>query len=561
MVRRERAPDVSTERVRDSREVDVCIIGSGAGGLLVAHELTRRGVRVVVLERGPWYQRSDFLEDEIAVKRRGLLWPTADAEPRTWRPTADDTATPLPLSVQLFANAMCVGGSTIHYSGLSWRFHESDFRVRSEEGRVDGADLADWPISYSDLEPFYQRAEWLIGVSGQAGANPFDPPRSGGYPLPPVDRNSAGAIMDLGCARLGLHSFPTPVAILSRPYRGRPACINKGFCSGYGCPVGAKSSTLEALLPDALATGLCDIRPNSMAASIELDKRGLATGVVYRDEAGLEQLQRARTVVIGAGGVETPRLLLMSATRGHPDGLGNTHGQVGRHLMQHAPGATVVATFDERLEGHKGSGSTRACHDFYATDSARGFIRGGYFHPRAHGGDPIEYALRPVHPARWGEQHKRSMRETWGRYLFSHVTGESLPVATNRVDLDPDVRDRFGLPVARITHTAHPNDVRLAGFLAQRADEVFQAAGAKTTHVPPVEIRKLHNHQMGTCRMGDDPTASVVDRWGRIHDIPNIVIADASVFPSSGGLNPALTVQANALRVAAHLASHGGQAS
>lgn len=534
--------------------VDVVVVGSGAGGMPVAAHLAERGARVVILERGPWLRREAFLEDEIDVKRRGQLWPTVEAEPRTWRASDADEATALPTGVQLFANAMCVGGSTVHYSGLSWRFLPSDFRVRTEEGDVDGADLADWPITYDELEPWYDHAEWTLGISGEAFVNPFEPPRRRGYPLPPVARNSAGAILELGARALGLHPFAPPLAILSRPYDGRPACTNKGFCSGYGCTVGAKSSTLEALLPRALATGRCELRPDAFVTRIPLDARGRAEGVVYVDAHGREHLQRADVVVLAAGGVETPRLLLLSAQRGHPDGLGNANGLVGRHLMQHAPGTTVTAVFPEPLDGHKGVGPTRVVHDWVDSDPARGHIRGGYFHPRAHGGDPIELALRPIHGATWGAAHKASMAATFRHYLYSHVTAESLPVAANRVDLDPTVRDRFGLPVARITHTAHPNDVRLSAFLADRSAEVFRAAGATRVDVPPPGVRKLHNHQMGTCRMGDDPERSVVDRWGRLHGVPNAYVTDASVFVTSGGLNPALTVEANAFRVADHLA-------
>lgn len=539
--------------------VDVCVIGSGAGGIPMAARLAAAGMTVTILERGPWLTREAFLEDEIEVGRRGQLWPTVDGEPRTWRPDALTEASSLPRSVQLFANAMLVGGSTVHYSGLSWRFHPSDFRVLTEEGQVDGADLVDWPISYDEMEPYYERAEREIGVSGAARLDPFAPPRRRDYPLPPVDRNSAGAILERGARALGLHPFPTPLAILSRPYQGRPACTNKGFCSSYGCTVGAKSSTMEAMLPAALATGRCRLIANAFVASIELDDRGRAGAVVYHREDGSLGRQRASLVVVAAGGVETPRLLLASATRGHPDGLANSSGLVGRNLMQHAPGATVIATFPEPLDGHQGASPTRTVMDFYASDPSRGFIRGGYFHPRAHGGDPIEYALRPVHPARWGREHKRSMRESWRYYLYSHVTGESLPVRDNRVDLDPTVRDRWGLPVARITHTSHANDVRLSAYLAERSGEVFEAAGATTVRVPNPVVRRLHNHQMGTARMGDDPQRSVVDRWCHAHDVPNLVVADASVFPTSAGLNPALTVTANALRVADHIVATRGR--
>jgi choline dehydrogenase-like flavoprotein len=551
------SPGPSEAGPRRQPAVDVCVVGSGASGLPVATRLAQHGFRVVVLERGPWMPRAEFLEDELLV-RRGLFWPTVEDEPRTWRPSDDVPAVRLPTHVQLFANAMVVGGSTIHYSALAWRFRESDFRVLTEDGPVDGTTLADWPIRYEDLEPYYSQAEWELGVSGDTRLNPWEPPRGGEFPLPPVARNSAGAILERGARALGLHPFPIPLAILSRDYDGRSGCTGKGFCSSYGCPTGARSSTMEAFLPKGLATGRLELRPNAFVTGVETDDRGRATGVTYIAGDGSAQRQEASIVVLAAGGVETTRLLLLSTSAAHPDGLANGSGLVGKNLMQHSPPATVVATFPQPLDGHMGTAATRTLMDWYATDTSRGYIRGGFAQPRAHGGDPIDLALRKVHPATWGLAHKTSMRETWRHYLYSHVTGESLPVEANRVDLDPEVRDRFGLPVARVTYTPHENDDRLAAWIADRSAELFEAAGATKVYNPGPTNRKLHNHQMGTARMGDDPATSVVDRWCRAHECPNLYIADSSVFVTSAGVNPSLTITAIALRIADRIAATRG---
>ena len=329
--------------------VDICIVGGGASGLVAAKELTEAGMTVCVLERGPWYKREDFaLGDELLYKRRNFFWPTVELEPRTWRPDADSPTEMISTKTQTFSNAMCVGGGTIHYSGLSWRFHESDFRVKSEDGPVAGTTIEDWPISYDDMEPFYEKAEWTIGVSGKGWSSPFDPPRKRDYPVGPAARNSPGAALEKGARKLGLHPFPTPLAILTGDYDGRPGCIGKGMCSSYGCPVGAKSSTLESLLPKALATGRLEIRPLCLAREITLDRQGRASGVTYFNGEGEEEHQPARLVVMAAGGVETARLLLLSESARFPQGLANGSGLVGRNLMFHSPGVTLVVTMPSR---------------------------------------------------------------------------------------------------------------------------------------------------------------------------------------------------------------------
>ncbi len=304
-------------------EVDVCIVGSGAGGGAMALELSRGGMRVVVLEKGRAYRTADFVHDEVRIVRRNFFVPFVADEPHVVRASADEEG-----ELSNFGwISCCVGGGTVHWAGYVFRLSPNDFRRATLTGGVAGASVADWPITYEELAPYYDRAEKEIGVSGAAGGSPFEPPRQSEYPLPPLRSHPIARALDEAAARVGLHPYSTPRALLSRPYLGRRACVYCHFCASYGCEVAAKGSSADALLPRALATGKCELRPRCMATHIRTDAQGRATSVVYLDETGVEREQKARVIVVACSTVESPRLLLNS------NGLANSSGLVGKNLM------------------------------------------------------------------------------------------------------------------------------------------------------------------------------------------------------------------------------------
>ena len=425
---------------------------------------------------------------------------------------------------------------------------------RSKWGAISGTGFDDWPIRYADLEPHYTKAEEELGVSGLAGASPFDPPRSKPYPLPPLPVKSSGVIFERAARKLGLHPFPSPMAILSRPYRGRNACLHCGFCEGYGCEVGAKSSTLASVIPMAERTGKCEIRANCYVRQIEVNKSGRVTGATYFDGRKREAFQRAKAVVVCCNGSETPRLLLMSKSNLFPDGLANSSGLVGKYLMFDSS-AFCGATFEHALNDFKSVQVSRLLHDFYDADPQRGFFGGGGIDARFDL-NPIAFAQGglPLDAPQWGADYKRMLRESFTHtmYLLAHST--TLPLESNSISLDPDVKDFWGLPALQVTFKNHPDDLKTMQFLLDRQMEILDAAGARRTWAYPVEEITQGVHLLGTCRMGTDPKRSVIDPYHRSHDVPNLFLVDGSSFVSSGRNQPTCTIQALAYRAADHLA-------
>ena len=353
--------------------VDFVIIGSGSAGGILAKELSTSGFDVVVLEQGPYRKAEDFKHDELSVLFRQELHGGGQAvHGQTFRHHESKTAT-MP-DVQPARYARGVGGSSVHFTANFWRFRELDFKERSLLGPISGTNFADWPISYEELEPYYTKVDWDIGISGAPG--PFDAPRSKPFPMPPMPIKSSGVLLEKGAKALGLNAQVEPLAILSQAHNGRPGCISCGFCMRFGCEVGAKSSTLAAMIPLAEASGHCEIRAESVVIRIDTDDGGRANQVIYLDKDGNQHAQKAKAVILSANGAESARLLLMSESSQHPDGLANSSGFVGRNLMHNAHGF-ANGVFDEPLNDYKGVQVTRIIHDFYATDEKRGFYGGG----------------------------------------------------------------------------------------------------------------------------------------------------------------------------------------
>ena len=530
---------------KPSEEVDFVIVGSGAAGGILAKELSSNGFRVVVLEQGPYLTPADFTHDEVKVWIQHQLTNNPAVQPTTFRKTPQDTAKKQ-FSV-LYGR--CVGGSSVHFTANFWRFHEIDFIEHSKVGDIAGASLADWPINYADLEPYYTKVEWEIGVSGLAGASPFDPPRSKPYPMPPLPVKGGGVVFERGAQKLGYHPFPAPMAILSQPRPGRSACINCGFCLGFGCEVGAKSSSLSAAIPAAEATGRCEIRPNSYVHKIEVDARGRATGAVYFDANRNVHLQKAKAVILSANGAETSRLLLLSSSPQFPNGLANSSGFVGKHLMPNG-GALAFGLFEEPLNDYKGFAVSRIFHDFYELQKF-GFYGGGGLDARFDF-TPAGFAMGGLPPdtPKWGKEFKKALHHNFTRTIEIFCHGSSLPVESNSFSLDPEVKDAWGLPALRMTFRDHPNDVKMMQWMQDRAMEVLDAAGAKTTWHTPVQEQQFAVHLLGTCRMGNDPKTSVVNVDHRTHDVPNLFLCDGSSLVTSGRGQPTMTIMALAFRAA-----------
>jgi choline dehydrogenase-like flavoprotein len=534
-------------KYKTSDEVDFVIIGSGAAGGILAKELSTNGFRVVVLEQGPYLTESDFSHNEIEILAQDKLTNHPKLQPNTFRKTPDEKAKPQ----RALVYGRCVGGTSVHFTANFWRFHEIDFVERSKIGPIPGTTFTDWPITYADLEPYYTKVEWEIGVSGLAGASPFDPPRSKPYPMPPLPVKSSGVIFERAASKLGWHPFPAPMAILSQPRPGRSACINCGFCLAFGCEVGAKSSSLATAIRMAEKTGRCEIRPNSYVHRIETDANGRAVGAVYFDEQRNTHLQKAKAVVVCANGAETPRLLLLSANKQFPNGLANSSGFVGKNLMLNS-GAISTGVFEHPLNDYKGFAVSRIFHDFYELDAQKvGFYGGGGIDARFDM-TPIGFAMGGLPPGtpRWGKDFKAALSHNFTRTMEIFCHGTSLPLENNSFSLDPDLKDAWGLPALRLTYKDHPDDLKLVNWLNVRAQELLDAAGAEKKWSFPAQEQQFAVHLLGTCRLGNDSKTSVINADHRTHDVKNLFLCDGSSLVTSGRGQPTMTIEALAFRAA-----------
>jgi len=544
--------------------VDAVIVGAGASGGIVAKELAAAGWRVVLLERGPWLETFGHLEtrDAWVTGIDRVPFGPDRSDVRTVRASDRDTARVVePRSALYGTLPAMVGGGSVYYGAMAWRFHPETFRLRSLLGSVSGANLADWPITYDELEPFYEKAEYELGVSGDR--NPYGPPRRKPLPLPPVPENREAAVLFPAARRLGWQAFHTPLAILSEPYRGRGACTRCAFCNGFGCEVGAKSSTLVTVIPEAIKTGRCRVIANAFSSEITVNQRGTPDGVlVHRDGSRAAEKISARVVVVCASATEAPRLLLNSKSRHFPAGIGNEHDQVGRNI-ENDGGMFAYGLFDRVVTDQLGPGVCFGVDDFQFRAAGPGRLGGivSNYHTRP----PLGFIHRVEVPADvkpYGRDRKNFYRQYFPRSIWIYATCHTLPREENRVDVDPTVRDARGVPVSRITYRQHAGNADQEQFMADRCADLLREAGAKSV-VPPRIVREseagISTHQLGSCRMGNDPASSVTDRTGRVHGVPNVYIADGSLLVNPGGSNPSLTIQALAYWVSAAIVrEHAG---
>jgi gluconate 2-dehydrogenase alpha chain len=548
-----------------TEKTDVVIVGMGAVGGIMAAELSKAGMKVIGLERGPRLKTGDFTLDELRYFQRQDLRPDIKRMPVTWRPNANARATPLPLQ----NNGNQAGGGTVHYGAVSWRLHEDDFRARSHTIERYGvpaipadSSLADWPMSYAELEPFYDRAEYDLGVSGKAGnlqgrkiegGNVFEAPRQREYPMPPIDRDQSAVLFEAGTKKLGYHPFTSPHAITTQPYKGRPACTNCTYCQAFGCYIGAKSSILVTKIPEADASGNFTLKTGATCYRINADNGRRATGVSYYGADGSDNTIEADIVIIGTFIYDNTRLLLLSKTDRFPNGLANSSGHVGKHIMAHMMANVFVGFDDRHVNIFMGpSAQKHSIDDFNADNFDHGglnFIRGSQISIGTGNleGGPISASTMPPPPGvpRWGAAYRDFLAKYFGRHAAMVAQTENLPYADQTIDLDPNVRDAWGLPAPRMTYDwRRPNETARVAFMQEKMEGIGRAMGANIVWRAPLNQGQPGAHHEGGTRMGNDPNTSVVNKYGQTWDIPNLFVIGSSTFPSMSGFNPTLTIEA-----------------
>jgi gluconate 2-dehydrogenase alpha chain len=548
-------------------KVDVVIVGLGAAGGIASHVLTQAGLNVVGIEAGPYRTNADFIKqlDEIGGTIYNQLGPKYNLDLPTWRPNAQSPTQPPAIAIKM-ANG--VGGTSVHYNAQSFRFTEDDFKIRSstidrygEAAIPAGSTLVDWPVTYDELERYYDNVEYLIGVSGESGVNPFESPRSRDYPMPPLQRAGYGELMTQAMAKLGYHPYANPAAINSQTYGDRPACSYCGFCQQFGCWNDSKSSTLVTAIRTAEASGKLEIRANSRVLKVLSNDKGETTGVQYLDENGELQEQPAGVVILSSYIYENVRLLLLSSSDFYKDGLANNAGQVGKHFMSHIFAGRNALFSGQKLNVDGGLVSQSPIIDDLNGDNfdhtGLGFIRGSILYT-LFGNLPISLSrtLPPGIPG-WGSAYKQWLHDNVQSVGAILSQLENLPYEANFIDLDPDVKDPAGVPVARITYDLYDNEKRMVDFLTGKMDEILTEMGA-TQIWPgyPAVPYPLNSHAYGGARMGDDPANSVVNKFSLAHESPNLAVLGGATFCSTTGYNPTETIQALAWLSAEHIAEH-----
>ncbi|WP_394172917.1 GMC family oxidoreductase [Thalassotalea litorea] len=561
---------------------DACIVGSGAGASPVAYTLAKAGYKVVVLEKGPWLDEKDFYKDELACCRRTTYSPKLEDEPHVIEEEYENDAgisywqgESTAESGWDFWNGSMVGGSSNLMSGYFHRLKPVDFRLKSEFGAIKGANVEDWPISYDELEPFYDQVDREVGVSGKVVEHPHLEPHKSDYPFPPTAEHPISAWIDKAATEIGYHPIPVPRAVLSKPAMGRRSCEYSGFCSSYGCSSGAKGSGRAALLNHAVATGNCKIIPNAKVFKLDsqMQKSGTGsdsepsvTGVHYYDRNGRKKSITARKYIVACQAIETSRLLLASKSDAFPNGLANNHGQVGKNIIFSAGGTgrgdfmfDEVSKEQQDLLRVRGPFINRAVQDFYEIDDKS-------FGDRSKGGT-IDFLFHQNAIAKasgeqwdeddnlvWGDALKERLLNAfnYGQTLRFEVFNDWLPTDDCFVELDNEVTDKWGDPVAKVRIGAHQHDLKVGEYLAAKAENVLKAMGATNVY-SSVSSYPPPNLQAGGCRFGDDPNTSVLDKNCCAHEVKNLYVTDGSFMPSGGSVPYTYTIYANAFRVAKHI--------
>ncbi len=534
---------------------DAIVVGSGAGGGIVACVLAEAGQTVLLLERGKTMSYTQVSLDHVRNHRFGKYGnntgPELEGHPRVFIDSAGKRHVLQPHQGGYMNNAMVEGGGTLIYGAQAWRFLPKDFRMASIYGTPAGSSLSDWPITYDELEPYYERAEWEIGVScDHTEASQFWP-RKKPFPMPPMEDRPPRPVLRKAAHSLGWKTMPVPVLINSVPYNGRQACVHCGCCIGFACPSDGKNGSQNTVIPRALATGLCDRVTQAMAERIDTDSQGKVIGVtmvVMIDGQPQRKSVRAKRVIVSGGAIETTRLLMNSTSTHHPNGLGNEHDYLGRNLQGHVYVGAVGYMQDSMYDG-RGPGVSIATLQF--NHGNPGVVGGGLL--------ADEFIKLPIifwnsgfppGEKKWGLSAKRFMREKYVKCI--HVQGpvQEIPNPEARVQVDPTVRDRYGIPVVKLSGKIHQATSDVADFLREKAMLWLKTAGAENTWTWGHGMGLTGGqHQAGTARMGNDVKASVTDSWGRVHGHDNLYIADGSLHVTNGGMNPVLTIMALAFRV------------
>jgi len=556
-----------------SHTFDAVIIGSGAGGGAVAHQLSQAGYKVALLEKGRLIRREEFSKDELAYCRRDSVTPSLFDEYHIIEEKVDGewVETPTYESNWSFWNGNIVGGSSNLMSGMFHRMHPDDFKLLSTYGPVEGANIVDWPVTYEEMEPYYTAAEKLIGISGKTQKHPFEPPRStADFPQPPTRENPVVKLLDKSCQALGVTPLVTPRAVLSRESGERSACYYSNFCGSYGCSSGAKGSSREALIRPALATGNLTLITHSQVIRLTADASHVKSAEIVDTITGKTRRISARIFVIAAQAHESVRLLFNSANEAHPDGLGNSSGELGRNLIFSAGGSGQGVLRRSGLRGvafeelmQRGLFINRSVLDWYRLEGKGGAgdgkkaIKGGLVEFMFEHQNNISRAAKARYSRKkllWGEALGTKLKETFmeEKSIRFEVFNDWLPTDDCHVTVSRTKRDRYGMPVGKLRISAHPHDLEVASRISRKSEEILRKMGAQEVYssVSPVPPQNLI---AGGCRFGDDPKHSVLNRYCQSHDLPNLFVADASFMPTGGSTPYTWTIYANALRISEYM--------